>query len=369
MLTTIDRYLLREVTLSFSATVSVLLAMVLSYRLARFLSQATQGLLAQEAIWTLLGLQAVRFLVILIPLASLLAIMLALGRLYRDSEMTALAACGFGPKEIYRPLLWFSLPMAGVMTALSLYLVPQSQDLHYQLRDQARKEAELTIFSPGTFREINYGQHVVYIGSLRESGQAIQHVFVRSLLPGGFAVTTAERGRQRIDTELGVRYLILENGYRYQQQARAERPEQNDYDSVRFETLTLRLDSTPIESAQRPRETLPTRELLNSNDPRLRAELQQRLSGPLSLLLITLLAPLLAHANPREGRYGRVVAALLIYTIYVNLLGVGEAWLERDRLWPELGLWWVHGIMSLLALVLWWRLYPLSWRQPVPSQA
>ncbi|MCB1814701.1 MAG: LptF/LptG family permease, partial [Candidatus Competibacteraceae bacterium] len=80
MLTIVDRYLLREVALTFSATVTVLLAMVLSYRLARYLSQATQGLLAQDAIWSLLGLQAVRFLVILIPLASLIAIMLALGR-------------------------------------------------------------------------------------------------------------------------------------------------------------------------------------------------------------------------------------------------------------------------------------------------
>ena len=358
MLSTTDRYLLREITLSFGATVSVLLAMVLSYRLARFLSQATQGLLSQDAIWTLLGLQAVRFLVILIPLASLLAIMLALGRLYRDSEMTALAACGFGPKEIYRPLLWFALPLAVLMLALSLYLVPQSQNLHYQLRDQARKEAELTVFSPGAFREINYGQHVVYVGSLSENGQVIQNIFVRSLLPGGFAVTTAEKGRQRIDTELGVRYLILENGYRYQQQARIDHPDRNDYDSIRFQTLTLRLDSAPLESARQPRETLTTAELLNTDDPRLHAEFQQRLSGPVSLLLITLLAPLLAHANPREGRYGRMVVALLIYTIYVNLLGVGEAWLERERIWPELGLWWVHGLILLLTLTMGWRLYP-----------
>lgn len=360
MLTIVDRYLLREVALTFSATVTVLLAMVLSYRLARYLSQATQGLLAQDAIWSLLGLQAVRFLVILIPLASLIAIMLALGRLYRDNEMTALCACGIGPLDIYRPLLLFALPMAITMTILSLYLVPQSQDLQYQLREQARKEAELTMFTPGTFRSVAGGQHVVYIGSLGEQGKTLQNVFVRSLTPEGIAVTTAVRGYQKIDLDQGVRYLVLENGSRYQphpngsslENARAD-VASNDYDLIRFETLTARIDRADIDNVRERREAIPTGELLNSEDPRLRAELQQRLSGPVSLLIIVLLAPLLAHANPREGRYGRIVAGLLVYTIYVNLLGVGDAWLERNQIWPELGLWWVHAIFLLLTFGLW----------------
>ncbi|MDX1606684.1 MAG: LptF/LptG family permease, partial [Candidatus Competibacterales bacterium] len=115
MLTVLDRYLLREVVLGFCATVVVLLAMVLSYRLARYLSQAASGLLTQESIWLLLALQSVRYLVLLIPLATLLAIMLTLGRLYRDSEMTALQACGFRPRDLYRPLLFFALPLSLLM--------------------------------------------------------------------------------------------------------------------------------------------------------------------------------------------------------------------------------------------------------------
>lgn len=113
----IDRYLLREILLAGLAIVVVLLAMVISYRLARYLNQAASGLLAQDAIWLLLGLQAVRFLVILIPLAVLLAIMLTLGRLYRDSEMAALKACGLQPYHLYRPLLLFAVPLAGLQLA------------------------------------------------------------------------------------------------------------------------------------------------------------------------------------------------------------------------------------------------------------
>ena len=88
----IDRYLIREIALTLLATALVLLAMVLSHRLASFLSKAANGLLAKDSIFLLLGLQAVELLTLLIPLAFLLSIMLTLGRLYRDHEMAALAA-------------------------------------------------------------------------------------------------------------------------------------------------------------------------------------------------------------------------------------------------------------------------------------
>lgn len=360
MLTTIDRYVLREIALTFLASVIVLLAMVLSYRLARYLSQAASGLLAQDTIWLLLGLQAVSYMTLLLPFATLLAIMLTLGRLYRDSEMTALRACGFGPRQLYRPLLMFALPLAALLSWLALVLVPQSLALQQEVSEKAREEAELSIITPGSFRKIGGGAYVIYVGALGNGGETLEEVFVRSRTPRGVAVTTARRGRQRIDPVDGGRYVVLEDGFRYE-----NRPDQAAYNSIRFERLTVRVDTLEQDSAPRRHETLPTRELIGTDEPVLRAEFQARLSGPISLLLLTLLAPLLAQANPREGRYGRVFAALLIYTIYVNLLSVGQAWLARESLWPTLGLWWVHALVGLLFLGLWFYHYPPErWRRP-----
>ena len=96
----IDRYLIREIGLTFLATVLVLLALVLSHRLAGYLSKAASGLLARDAIFVLLGLQSLYFLIVLIPLAFLLSVMLTLGRLYHDHEMMVLTACGYGPLSV-----------------------------------------------------------------------------------------------------------------------------------------------------------------------------------------------------------------------------------------------------------------------------
>ncbi|MEI2781350.1 MAG: LptF/LptG family permease [Candidatus Competibacter sp.] len=60
----------------------------------------------------MVGLQAGYFLVVLVPLAFLLSVMLTLGRLYRDHEMVALAACGYGPLSVYRAVLLLAVPLA-----------------------------------------------------------------------------------------------------------------------------------------------------------------------------------------------------------------------------------------------------------------
>ena len=91
----IDRYLIREVGLTTLATLSVLLTIVLSHRLADYLSKAATGLLASNAIFLLLSLQTAYFLAVLMPLAFLLSIMLTLGRLYRYIPGSAeRSACG-----------------------------------------------------------------------------------------------------------------------------------------------------------------------------------------------------------------------------------------------------------------------------------
>ncbi len=350
----IDRYLLREILLAGLAIVVVLLAMVISYRLARYLNQAASGLLAQDAIWLLLGLQAVRFLVILIPLAALLAIMLTLGRLYRASEMAALKACGLQPRHVYRPLLLFAVPLAGLLAWMTLDLVPRAINLHEQVIDQAREKAELTLLAPGQFRVLMQGEHVVYVGALSEDNLELRDVFVRSLTAEGQVITTARSGRQLIDTQENSRYLILEDGFRYEQNSAG-------YNTLQFGTLTLRLEELARDLEIRRHEARPTRELLASEEPALRAELQQRLSAPIALVLLTLLAPLLAHSNPREGRYGRVVLALLVYGLYINMLSVGQNWLERERLPLALGLWWIHALMAGLVLTLMLQQHPPPW--------
>ena len=339
----IDRYLIREITLTLLATALALLAMVLSHRLAGYLSKAASGLLARDSIFLLLGLQAINFLAVLIPLAFLLSIMLALGRLYRDHEMTALAACGHGPLSVYRAVFLLAAPLALFTAGLSFLVVPAIMEFQFEVLAKARKEAEISMFTPGAFREVLDGRHVVYIGALNE--RELRNVFIQSREPNGaISITTGMQGRQET-SEDGIHNIVLEHGYRYR-----GTPGQGNYDMLQFERATVPVDTAPPPQDWRHRETLPTRQLWGSSEPGYVAELQMRLNGPIQVLIIALWAPLLARPRPREGRYGRMVAAMLIYAINFNLVGVGESWLSHGVVGLSLGLWWVHGLFLLFGL-------------------
>lgn len=352
----IDRYLIREITLTLLAIALALLAMVLSHRLANYLSRAASGLLARDSILPLIGLQAIHFLVVLLPLAFLLSIMLTLGRLYRDHEMTALAACGYGPLSVYRAVLLLAAPLALACAVLAFVVVPATMELRFEMLAKARQEAEISMFAPGAFREVLDGQHVIYIGALDE--RELRNVFVQSREPDGeISITTGERGRQALDEE-GARHIVLDHGYRYR-----GAPGRGDYEILRFERATLRVEAAPPPEKWQRRETLPTGQLLGSREPSHAAELQMRLNSPLQVLIIALWAPLLARARPREGRYGRIVAAVLIYAIYFNLSGVGESWLSHGAVDAALGLWWVHGLFLLFGAGLLLHHYAGDWNR------
>ncbi len=341
----IDRYLIREITLSLLATVLILLAIVLSHRLAGYLGKAANGLLARDAIFQLVGLQSLYFLVVLIPLAFLLGVMLTLGRLYRDHEMAALAACGYGPLLVYRAVFMLAVPLAVATAGLSLLLVPATMELQFELLAKARKEAEVSMFMPGTFREALDGQYVIYVGALDE--KELKNVFIQHHEPDGdISIITGMRGRHQTNDD-DIRHIVLDHGYRYRGQ-----PGQRDYEILSFKRALIRIDTTPPRQSWKHREAIPSLHLLASNQPIHVAEFHMRLNSPIGIVLIALWAPPLARVRPREGRYGRIVAAMLIYAIGFNLVGIGESWLSHGVVSTHIGLWWVHGLFLLLGLSL-----------------
>ena len=348
MLSRIDRYLIKEVSLSFVATIVVLLAIALCFRLVAYLAQVASGALAQEAIFMLLGLQAIRLIILLVSPALLLSIMLTLGRLYRDSEMVALAACGVSPVTLYRPLLLLGVPLTLLAGWLSLYVVPMSMALLGELEQLARQNAQVAIVNPGAFREALNGQLVIYADGLSEDGRELSQVFVLHRRPQETAVITGKRGYLETDPASRARYVVLADGYRY-----VGSPGQQNFQTIHFQRLSILVDLPPPDPAQQRRQGMATAALWASDNKADIAQFHERLSNPLSVLLVVFVTPLLARAHPREGRYGKVVAAVLVFAIYINLLGVGQSWLAQGVIPASLGLWWAHGLFALLGLALW----------------
>lgn len=353
MLTTLDRYLLREVIQTWVAVTFVLLAIMLSSRFARYLGEAAAGNLPSEVVFTLLGLTSVQYLTVLVPVSLFLAVMLALGRFYRDSEMAALMACGVGYGRMLKPLMTLAVVIGIGLAALSLQVGPSAARMAGEVRADAERDVEAAGFEAGRFR--TSGGTVFYAEEIEDDGRELRDVFIEQREGDHIVVSRAARAAQQEDPATGVRHLVLFDGRRY-----LHAPGAAEYQVVEFEEHGVRIEPPAPPDATERRAARSTVALWQSRESADVAELQWRISVPLMGVLLVALAVPLSRASPRQGRYAKLVAAILVYVVYSNLLGIAQVWVERERIDSWLGLWWVHAAVVVFTFALVVRHY--GWR-------
>jgi len=343
----LDRYIFREIAVTWLGVTMILLMILLTNQFARVLGDVAKGKLPRNAAFDVIGLSAAQYLTVLVPIGLFLAIMLALGRLYRDSEMPAMMACRVGPSGIYRPVLWLLLPLALGVAWLSIEGTPRALMTIDRISAEARREADLTSIEPGRFTVVGPTQAVIYGESVSPEGH-MENVFLERQVEGdGVEVVVARRGVQVDSDDPNTRLLVLHEGRRYE-----GIPGTPDFRVVEFleHGIPYRLPSLQTPEP-RPR-AMPFARLRASSELHHIAEKQWRLSVPITTILLALLAVPLARSRPREGRYGRITIGLLVFIIYFNLLSASKAWTEEGTISSSLGLWWVHGCVLLFTLVL-----------------
>lgn len=343
----IDRYLRKEILLSLTGVSMVLLLILISLRLIGILSEASTGELPIDYIVVLLALRNVSNLETVLPLGLFLGTLLALSRLYIDNEMAALAACGVGIGRVLRIVLLLSVGVAAVVGFLSLYASPWAEYQSQRIMDQGAADNEAHFISAGNFKDISGGNGVIYVQKVAPKGQRLDNVFVQNSQGADQAVISAASGRRYRDPASGAPYLELQDGYRYD-----GRPGQNDYTITRFAKHGVRLRETQVEATQTKRKAMPTLALWRAGTVADVAEIQWRLSSMLWVFVLAMIAVPLSYTSPRQGRYAKVFSAILIYIIYSNFLSVAKSWVEKGEISPWLGLWWVHAVMILMAVVL-----------------
>ena len=345
----IDRYLLREVATSFAAATVILLLVMIGGAVADLLSKIAHGRIPADLLFTLIGLRALSSLTILLPLAVLVGVLLAYGRLWRDSEMAVLQSSGLDLNGLARPLLLFALPMMVALGLISFWLGPAADRVSQTLMQEASRSLIVAGLEPGRFVDLPGKDGVIYVGEMSNDGTHFKRMFIESERPESakgkqagktrMDVITATHGFLYHDADGVGRYMALQDGFRVE-----GRLGEDDFRLMRFARNDIKLpDSDNGDNETATKRSAPTGVLLRSAaDPMARAELHWRLAAPLSVVVLILLALPLSRSSPREPRYARLLVALLTWLIYYNGLLLGRSWIGSGKLAPGLGLWWVY---------------------------
>ncbi|MDQ1363849.1 MAG: Lipopolysaccharide export system permease protein LptF [Pseudomonadota bacterium] len=345
----IDRYVSRELLVTWLSVTLVLLLILMSSTLARLLGKAADGSIPADAVFPLLTITGARYLILLVPMSLYLGVLLTFGRMYRDNEMAALAACGIGMPRLYRPLLLVAVPVMIFMLAMTLRVMPDIAMRSALLQAEIENRSELSGLATGQFNQSRDGETVVFLDRQSADGKILQNLFVQQTVDSSVQIETALRA-QRYRDEQGRQYILFGDGRHYKGE-----PGTADYRIVQYASHGIYLQDAVVVQPAKQRNAMTVEELLASDDISHLAELQWRLSIPLATLLLAVLALPLSHTSPRKGRYAVLGLAIFFYLVYSNLLGIGESWFTQGKSPAWLGLWWVHGF-ALLLIAFWWQL-------------
>ena len=317
------------------AVVVLLVGIFMAYSLTRFLADANEGILSASAVAVLTGFKVVIALEVLIPIALYIGMIVTLGRFYSDHEVTALKAGGIGEGRIVAPVVWLSLTVAILVSALSLVVRPWAYERLYAFQAEAESSAELEDIAPGQFHLYGDRHRMVFLEHRDAGSGELEGLFVRSRSETGLEVISGSRGRLEAFAKPDAHRLELDNAFVYKQTQDADLI--GRFGSLSIFTPTL----TPEPVGYKPKAT-PTARLLQSQVNDDRAELQWRLSTGVSTVLLALIALPLGRTRPRGGRYGRVLLAVAVYAIYFNFIGIARSGVEQGTVahlwWAPLGL-------------------------------
>ncbi|MBC7192390.1 LPS export ABC transporter permease LptF [Marinobacter sp.] len=350
------RYMARQTMVSMIAVSGVLLLVFMSGRFIKYLASAAEGELAADVLFQVMAYRFPGFLELILPLGFFIGILLAYGRMYLESEMTVLFACGVSDRQILGQTLLTSTLVMAIVGAMSLWASPWGMQKVEDIFNQQRQATEFELLVPGRFQPLSSGKRVTYVEGLSGDRRELQGVFIAEFgdADRGLSIIAAESGVQRVAGKSGDRFLVLEKGARFQGV-----PGQRDYQVTEFGAYGLRIEGTDA-SERHVEEAVSTAALWSSDDPGQRALLHWRISLPLIVPIVTLLAVPLSRVNPRQGRFFHLLPAMLVYITYLGLLIVARNALAEQKVPQWIGMFWVHGLF--LGLGLWLQFGP-AWLQ------
>jgi LPS export ABC transporter permease LptG/LPS export ABC transporter permease LptF len=374
-----DRYVLREILPPFALSLLIFTFVLTLPPVMRQLEQ----LVAKGVTWgvaaKLLLLLVPSSLGLTIPIATLVAILIALGRLSGDRESVALLACGVSPYRLLRPVMLFAAMTCAATAYVMFEAIPDANQAFRSISfDIISKKVENDI-QPRVFFD-DFPGYVLYIRDVGADGGWKDVLVADTTKPDRTEITMAARGRLVIDRERQRVDLVVADGTRYLSGREGQSQVYRFFNDV-FITLPAEqvfgrqqiprtvTEKTIADLRADAQAKLNRREGALSPHPEI-IYIQQKLSIPAACLVFAVIALALGLSSAREGKMGAFVIGFGVVFVYYAIMEIAAAQtrghyrvIEEARalrtasfLNATLARWWpniIMGIFGIAALI--WR--------------
>lgn len=349
----ISRYVSREISRPFLLIVTLFCVVFTSFSTAVVLNDVAAGLIPMETMAKLILIKLLIALEILLPVSLYFGVSVGLGRMHSDSEITAISACGVGEMHLVRVVFRLSLVIALIVASVSLLARPWAYHQRYLLLAQVAAEFEIADLQAQQFFFDPDSGYAILADTVDHATQSAGDVIVQVGREDATRLIVAKRLIQPPRSAVSPLEFLFEDGVVYHLDRTGSR------DLIgRFKRLRLVLRHQEPESVTLKSKNRGTLALSQSSSPKDVAEFQWRLSTPVATVLLALLAVPLSRVKPRQGRFARVLATVLAYAVFYNLLAFSKNLVQEGLIGPIPGLWWPLALLAaLLSMLLFgpWR--------------
>ncbi|AIL33032.1 LPS export ABC transporter permease LptF [Basilea psittacipulmonis] len=344
----------------------------ISVLLVRLLGQATQGAIGADLVFALSSLAVIAAVPTLLTLSLFLGVIMTISRNYRDHEMMVWFSSGVSTIDFIKPTLRVTLPLFILITLLTLFATPWSQQQISEYRVRFQNRSEISKVALGQFIEVSGGDKVVFIEPPKNSTDDMGQVFARIHSPGWYSIILSKNARI-LTNDAGERLVQLGEGTRYDTQA-----DTAEFRTIAFDQYTIRVSNPDAAEQQNQVNNViqnqikarPSLLLFNDHHARSDAELFYRLSIPIAAIILSFLAIPLGAVNPRIGKSGALIIAGLLALIYMNVINLARSWISSGSLSYVLALVLVHGAIALCTIYFFWlRIRVKAPKPPVNIEA
>jgi LPS export ABC transporter permease LptG/LPS export ABC transporter permease LptF len=369
----ISRYVFREIlspSLLGIALYTFVLLMNVIFQVAELAIKKDLPLIA---ILRILALSLPQILALTIPMSVLLGVLIGVGRLSSDSELTALRACGISYRKVILPILALGTIGWVVCSALVHWVEPKTNYLRHRITSRLFLQADpRKDLKPRVFFEDLPGM-LLYADKVARRGESLERILLYQTDPDGRELlTSARRGRLDYDPKTGRFRLLLESAsthrsdpsdpVAYQVYGAERQMVQQEADSG-FK-LRLRLLEKPQPKSYREQslrelaeswrqaegfQHIPTRARIRNAIDVIR---QERFALPLACIVFSLVGFPLGIYNRRGGKSSGVALSLGVVLVYWILLSLGQNLATEGKVSPFVGLWTGNILFTLVGTLL-----------------
>ena len=343
----LQKYLIRELTLSSISVFSVFMLILSANTMLRLVEEASVGNFPTYLLFPLIIIKITQYSIYLLPISVFFGIILTFGRLYSSNEMAVIISSGVSPiklaKYISKVIIIFSL----IVGFFSLYLTPSATEYRYKLEHRLNSEERIEEISPGRFTSSQNGKATFFVNEV--NGGKLNNIFFSSSSSNSVTVENSSTASYIIIND--KRYLVLDRGVINE----VIPPDLVTSRKTEYKTHGIQLGQDLPEFFNEKYDAMSSLQLLSDDSLQSKAEFQYRIMLPIATLLLCYLALPLSYSSPRKGRYSKIFLASVVYFIYFILMSISKKIFLLEYIPEFLGLWWLHGFVAIVIFYIYMR--------------